>query len=85
MKDHTLFACFYSNHRAGGTAAGFSRPQQGGNENEGEQEEAGSPRSTSGSSTDMSLLAHDLAGVAGQLGMQLETFSVGAVAHQLGE
>jgi hypothetical protein len=43
--------------------------------------ESAHDRSSSGG---LSLLAHDLMGVASQLGMQLETFSVGVVAHQLG-
>ena len=37
-----------------------------------------------GISGGLSLLAHALAAVVGQLGVRLDTFSVGPVAHQIG-
>jgi len=80
--------------RVGGAAAGFACPHtsstgvgNAGDEGDGFEED-GSPRShasSSGGCSGLSLLAHELVGVAAQLGMQLETFSVGTVAHQLGQ
>jgi len=81
-----------------GTAAGFARPDQragaskghnhnhdrGGDEGSSGQDESGEEGEGEEGSSGLSLLAHDLVGLAAQMGMQLETFSVGMVAHQLG-
>ncbi|KAF5833671.1 hypothetical protein DUNSADRAFT_9942 [Dunaliella salina] len=78
--------------RVGGTAAGFARPQTSGSDLAGDGHEddredegqIGEGASNNGSgSGGLSLLAHELVGLAAQLGMQLETFSVGVVSHQL--
>lgn len=45
---------------------------------------AADPAAGAVASSGLSLLAHELAGVVGQLGMRLEAWSVGPVSQQIG-
>ena len=80
---------FLVQRRAGGAAAGFARPSASRGSEEAEAGPQAGLRVKAGqepaAGSNLSLLAHQLQGVAAYLNMQPETFSVGAVAHQLGE